>query len=213
MIKSIMGFIDGTITEIKRTSQSIYLSDNTHWNLHRFHSNRVLVTSLLNREVDIFNSVYDKKINNIRVQKELIIATQKNENKKDILKQEFLELPIAANRRFVCGYCKDKKFMMVFYNYSDKFDNGHSNIAHYYRDNIDKSFYAVSGGFFLSNGHNNTSDRTKYHLFGRSDTYGSFELQKEEIIKYGIDNKLIFTFGQTEFETGEKSDILSVFDK
>ena len=69
MIKSILGFIDGTVTEERQTVKTIYLSDGTHWNKHKFHINRSLISSFIVHSVDnnptikMLNSIIVKKIN------------------------------------------------------------------------------------------------------------------------------------------------------
>ena len=76
----------------------------------------------------------------------------------------------------------------------------------------------------MSNGHNNcnSENKRKFYLFGRSDTLGNPEKDKEAILKYAGENGLKFILGRTNFKNDEfndeigeyvGSDVLSALNK
>jgi len=69
MIKSILGFINGTITVERQTVKTIYLSNGTHWRKHKFHQNRGLISGFIQHASD--NNEIVKELNSIVVKKTL----------------------------------------------------------------------------------------------------------------------------------------------
>ena len=130
-----------------------------------------------------------------------------NDSFKPVIKkiaETYVVQPTAMNRRFICGKSyKDgqEKFVMVFWNYYADCSNGHGELEQWFKLNYDSSFRASSGGFYMSNGHNNcdSQKRNKFYLFGRSETFRDFQDEIEDIRAYEKAHNLEFIIGKTVY--------------
>jgi len=136
--------------------------------------------------------------------------------KPKVISMQSLEIPTGSNKRFICGFTTandDEEFVMVFWNNYKEVANSHGDLEEYYKKHHDAYFQASAGGFFLTAHHNNAVYReegklTNVYLFGKSSTFRSFHLERNDIRQYGLDRGFNFILGQTQFETGEYNDII-----
>ena len=57
MIKSIIGFLNGSVYKTNQTNRTIYLSNGTHWNTMMFHQTLNIVRSFINYETSVDDDV------------------------------------------------------------------------------------------------------------------------------------------------------------
>ena len=78
MIKSVLGFVNGSVSRLEETNRTIFLSDNTHWNQKLFHQNCRIVKALIYHSAD--NDEIVKLFRN-EVSKRTLLHVQKCEDK------------------------------------------------------------------------------------------------------------------------------------
>lgn len=58
MYSQLVKFFRGELETIKSTNKTIYLSDGSQWNKHKFHQNLQLVRAVLTKQIDLFDLKY-----------------------------------------------------------------------------------------------------------------------------------------------------------
>jgi hypothetical protein len=231
ILNKVLKCMDNKLSVTRETNKMVYLSDGSSYNKKEFNKFRSVMHCYMYQQRDLeCQSIMRDIIDNKNIEyvqdaysTQLIEAlhaelrnssTPKVQEKPKVINEARFSQPIGMNKRFICGYIYDNEdnpeFIMLFWNNYSEVGNGHGDLEEYYRKHFNNNFEAVSGGFFINHSHNNSEyDVNSVYLFGQSTTYRSFYIEKDEIIKYGKKHNINFIFGKTQFEIGERSNIIT----